>query len=69
MASEKGCDMGNVVDYVRREFHGFAELPFGEGPLISVGNQGGIPIGTVDWREDGIAVGRYDTGEMVLIPI
>ena len=21
--------MGNVVDYVRREFHGFAELPFG----------------------------------------
>lgn len=43
--------------------------PFGEGPLISVGNQGGIPIGTVDWREDGIAVGRYDTGEMVLIPI
>ena len=29
MASEKGCDMGNVVDYVRREFHGFAELPFG----------------------------------------
>ena len=30
MASEKGCDMGNVVDYVRREFHGFAELPFGD---------------------------------------
>lgn len=22
--------MGNVVDYVRREFHGFAELPFGD---------------------------------------
>ncbi len=43
--------------------------PYGEGPLISVGNQGGIPIGTVDWREDGIAVARYDTGEMVLIPI
>jgi hypothetical protein len=41
----------------------------GEGPLIVVGNQGGIPIGTVDWREDGIAVGRYDTGEMVLIPL
>lgn len=43
--------------------------PYGEGPLISVGNQGGIPIGTVDWRDDGIAVARYDTGEMVLIPI
>ena len=22
--------MGNVVDYVRREFHGFVELPFGD---------------------------------------
>ncbi len=26
----KGLRMGNVVDYVRREFHGFAELPFGD---------------------------------------
>ena len=22
--------MGNVLDYVRREFRGFAELPFGD---------------------------------------
>ena len=27
--------MGNVVDYVRREFHGFAELPFGEARSVA----------------------------------
>ena len=37
MASEKGCDMGNVVDYVRREFHGFAELPFGDVDSLVLG--------------------------------
>ncbi len=42
---------------------------FGNGPLIAVGNQGGIPIGAIDWREDGIAVARFDTGEMILFPI
>ncbi|MGI9253484.1 MAG: hypothetical protein ACR2J8_07050, partial [Thermomicrobiales bacterium] len=42
---------------------------YGNGPLISVGNQGGIPIGAIDWREDGIAVARFDTGEMILFPI
>ncbi|MFM9107011.1 MAG: zf-HC2 domain-containing protein [Chloroflexota bacterium] len=42
---------------------------YGNGPLIAVGNQGGIPIGAIDWRDDGIAVARFDTGEMILFPI
>jgi len=38
-------------------------------PFITVGNAGGIAIGTIDWTWDGILVSRPNTGDIVLLPV
>ncbi|MCC6315068.1 MAG: zf-HC2 domain-containing protein [Thermomicrobiales bacterium] len=43
--------------------------PNGEGPLISVGEPGGIPIGPIDWLPNGISVTSWDGSETVLVPV